>query len=270
MMNEATSGAGKGSKLPPGWSVHFSKTFQKNYYFNSKTGEKMWDPPRTAAATSSAPRPPPSRAPAAAAASSSQQIVQAKRSVKKAPATKVNPSSFLGGMLSKISTSKPASSSLQLPSQRKAAGKLVDGGMEKTGDNKHAEFEKRIREEMENFVKDGLRTALAFAPCPPERREIIHDIALDFFLISRSDGVDDERHVIAYKDGHAPEEEGLPPLDANGVPVRVAVATSKKRKAIDELPQADALQLRELEKSTRDRRTIEEIQADMKRQKVDR
>eukprot|EP00960_Hanusia_phi_P042119 755320-Hanusia_phi.AAC.2 len=32
--------------LPPGWSKHWSNTWKKHYWFNSKTGEQSWEPPR--------------------------------------------------------------------------------------------------------------------------------------------------------------------------------------------------------------------------------
>ena len=35
---------GSGGELPPGWSEHQSKSNQgKTYYFNRRTGERLWD-----------------------------------------------------------------------------------------------------------------------------------------------------------------------------------------------------------------------------------
>mmetsp|Transcript_50749 Transcript_50749/g.101806 ORF Transcript_50749/g.101806 Transcript_50749/m.101806 type:complete len:294 (-) Transcript_50749:54-935(-) len=31
--------------LPPGWSKHYSNTWKKHYWFNSKTGKQSWEPP---------------------------------------------------------------------------------------------------------------------------------------------------------------------------------------------------------------------------------
>mmetsp|Transcript_34847 Transcript_34847/g.82928 ORF Transcript_34847/g.82928 Transcript_34847/m.82928 type:complete len:296 (-) Transcript_34847:137-1024(-) len=37
--------ASEDAPLPPGWSKHYSNTWKKNYWFNSKTGKQSWEPP---------------------------------------------------------------------------------------------------------------------------------------------------------------------------------------------------------------------------------
>lgn len=33
------------AKLPPGWEVKHSKSRDRDYYFNTATGQSQWDPP---------------------------------------------------------------------------------------------------------------------------------------------------------------------------------------------------------------------------------
>ena len=44
MSSEEPPVGGSGDELPPGWSEHQSKSNQgKTYYFNRRTGERLWD-----------------------------------------------------------------------------------------------------------------------------------------------------------------------------------------------------------------------------------
>ena len=36
------------SPLPPGWTKHWSNSWQKHYWFNTKTGKQSWEHPGTA------------------------------------------------------------------------------------------------------------------------------------------------------------------------------------------------------------------------------
>ena len=130
------------------------------------------------------------------------------------------------------------------------------------------ELERRIKLDLNQFDQDLGLTRLAFEPMEKEKRIIVHDVVSDYDdLVSRSEGEDITRHVVVYREGHAPELEvdqleGMRLVPAGG-PTARRTAPPSRRGGLK--PQAGPLSLAGTVK--RDRRTIEEIQRDNKRRR---
>ena len=56
-----------------------------------------------------------------------------------------------------------------------------------------------------SFAEDDGTTALAFDPCAPDLRLIIHEEAQERGLTSSSEGEGEDRHVAVYKASHFPD-----------------------------------------------------------------
>ena len=172
---------GGGLPLPLGWTEHFSKTYQKTYYFNGNTGERRWDRPAPVKKNINT-RP-------AAAPSKPKPMPKPKPIPKSKPAGGF---SFLDSVLSNIQTTASTT--------KMNAG----GASEAAKDAEKAEeekFLKRVHDQIKAFKSNDGMVKLEFKPCDSDRRELIHEAALDHYLISKSEGLEEERHVVVYKVG---------------------------------------------------------------------
>lgn len=136
-------------------------------------------------------------------------------------------------------------------------------------------FEVQIKAQLDEFLEDETQTKLEFEPMEHDLRYYCHYAAEDYdSLISASTGEDEDRHVVVYKKGHEPSD-----LFAHDIPqgyrvLQGAALTGGRRQKKEEtiVPAHIAASamggLHKTNQVKRDRRTIEEIQADMKRSKT--
>jgi len=135
--------------------------------------------------------------------------------------------------------------------------------------DRYQALEKRIRVELGVFDTDPSFMELRLEPMDKDGRYVVHDVVTEFpDLVSVAIGDYDERHVVIYRKGHVPE----------GVEVYVNLrptAPIKKKKderVIDAetIQQAGGISVTKANPlgDQRDRRTIEEIQQEMKRRKL--
>lgn len=133
-----------------------------------------------------------------------------------------------------------------------------------------------IREKLEAFVARDEEVRLAFPPMMDRMdRYLVHEACDELEgLMSKSDGEGAEKHVVVYKDGHMPEEEAdvgmLPPamLAAQERQKRLGAA---RRRREQEKQRSEMIRsagnaigggIEVVQRAKRDRRTIEEIEAD--------
>lgn len=122
--------------------------------------------------------------------------------------------------------------------------------------------------------------ALFLEPMEKSQRYVVHDIVSSEFggvLLTASNGERGDRHVVVYRVGHPPEgvslENYIDPVSIQSVR-GAGLATQTASRRHTQVHQNNALQVVGTEGLTlvgtvkRDRRTLEEIQQDMKRRKV--
>eukprot|EP00596_Hydrurales_sp_CCMP1899_P004584 CAMPEP_0119044042 /NCGR_PEP_ID=MMETSP1177-20130426/28122_1 /TAXON_ID=2985 /ORGANISM="Ochromonas sp, Strain CCMP1899" /LENGTH=250 /DNA_ID=CAMNT_0007013435 /DNA_START=265 /DNA_END=1017 /DNA_ORIENTATION=+ len=133
-------------------------------------------------------------------------------------------------------------------------------------------LEKRIREQIEIFDEDPNYMELRLEPMDKDGRYVVHDVITDFpDLVSTAIGDFDERHVIIYRRDHIPE----------GVDIHQSMQMQrtyiKKKKDISygkgvstELLQHGSIAVTKVNPGgdKRDRRSIEEIQQEMKKRRL--
>lgn len=162
---------------------------------------------------------------------------------------KSNKGSLLTGLLAKVDESNKIRSTITLP---------------KKDVNRFVELENRIRQYIQKFDDDINVTKLALEPMTKDERYRVHDIVTNEYhdtLVSLSEGDQDDRHVVIYRKGHQTIETGV----AIVTNIKVNNNTSKKNDPI--APVAPMQSFVKLNVSKRDRRTVEEIQLDMKAKK---
>jgi hypothetical protein len=125
-----------------------------------------------------------------------------------------------------------------------------------------ANFRATVHSRLVAFVENDDTTSLDFDPCKKDFRSIIHDEALDLGLISTSEGDDEARFVVVYKKGFDPAEEDYQRLIVQ--PLKSMAAASKRRKEPPP-PPLDELQVLGVVK--RDRRTIEQVEMEIRANK---
>ena len=135
--------------------------------------------------------------------------------------------------------------------------------------DRYTALENSIRAELSVFETDPSFMELRLEPMDKDGRYVVHDVVTEFpDLVSTAIGDHNERHVVVYRRGHVPE----------GVEVHVQLRPSgyaKKRKddkAIDveTLQNVGGFTVTKANPAgdSRDRRTIEEIQQEMKKRKL--
>ena len=178
--------------------------------------------------------------------------------------TAVGPPGLLSSILSKIPDQKNSTDTIAAKEirERKARDEYIRS------------FEVKIKAQLDEFLDDETQTQLEFDPMEHDLRYYCHYAAEDYdSLISASIGEDENRHVVVYKKGHEPAD-----LFAQDIPqgYRVLLGAAltggrrqkKEEAAVPAHIAASAMGgLHKTNQIKRDRRTIEEIQADMKRSK---
>ena len=162
---------------------------------------------------------------------------------------KSNKGSLLTGLLAKVDETNKIRSTITLP---------------KKDVNRFVELENRIRQYIKKFDDDINVTKLALEPMTKDERYRVHDIITNEYhntLVSLSEGDQEDRHIVIYRKGHQPIETGV----ATITNIKVNNTTSKKNDPI--APVAPMQSFVKLNVSKRDRRTVEEIQLDMKAKK---
>ena len=193
---------------PAGWTLQFSKSKNKWYYFNTTTSLSVWD---------------------------LKDIGTVPEATAQAVAVRV---------------AKP-----DQPSSEPVLVSLDFAEIEANN------FRSMVRSRLQAFCTCA-NTALEFEPCSKELRNVIHEEALDLALISASKGDDEERFVAVYKKGFEPDEDAVV-----AAPVVVAAAPVKRKPKRAEAPPPPTDDLEILGVVKRDRRTIEEVEAEIKRSK---
>ena len=135
--------------------------------------------------------------------------------------------------------------------------------------DRYQALEKRIRAELGVFETDPSFMELRLEPMDKDGRYVVHDVVTEFLdLVSVAIGDYDERHVVIYRKGHVPEG-----VEAY-VNLRPTAPTKKKKdeRVIDAetIQQAGGISVTKANPlgDQRDRRTIEEIQQEMKKRKL--
>lgn len=153
---------------------------------------------------------------------------------------------LLAGLLDKVDETNKIRSTITLP---------------KKDINRFVELEKRIREQIKQFDNDSTITKLALEPMIKDERYRVHDIITNEYhstLVSLSEGDQEDRHIVIYRKGCQPAEIGA-------VPTAIKVNTNTNLKKTDTIvPVAPMQNFVKLNVDKRDRRTMEEIQSDMK------
>jgi len=127
-------------------------------------------------------------------------------------------------------------------------------------------LEKRCREDLLRFDEDPNLTHITYEPMEKDKRFIIHDVCEDYEnLVSVSEGHEDDRHIVVYRKGFEPEEE----LQVDKGSLIAALTTGKRvvSKQEKEALRNSGGAMQSINQVKRDRRTIEEIQNDLKRAK---
>ena len=137
-------------------------------------------------------------------------------------------------------------------------------------------LENRVRKEVARFDIENDLNELPFEPMEKDMRFVIHDIVEDMDdLVSASIGDDDDRHVVVYRKGHEPQDIELH-LDNvirstsnNSQTTTVARKKQKSdKKALQKMLQTeDQGSFKSVNVLKRDRRSQEEIQAEMNNRK---
>ena len=128
------------------------------------------------------------------------------------------------------------------------------------------ELEKKIRLNIKKFDDDANLKKLELEPMTKEERYHVHDIVTNEYfntLVSISEGEQEDRHIVIYRKGFQPVEKPIQSI------VRVNNPITHKKVDKDVVPVAPGLQsFVKLNVEKRDRRTLEEIQSDMKNKKT--
>ena len=133
-------------------------------------------------------------------------------------------------------------------------------------------LEDLVRKEILRF-DDPEITIIPFEPMEKHLRYFIHDFISDIDdLVGISTGDDDDRHVVIYRKGHEPEEENIV-VDPGVMRMQkqkgaYCKKTSKETKIEEKFLNDAKNDVQAINKDKRDRRTIEEIQQEIKRRKV--
>ena len=139
-------------------------------------------------------------------------------------------------------------------------------------------FENSVESQLHVFATDkDFNGPVAFPPMDKALRFIVHDVVEQFALrtgagiVSVSEGEDEERHVVVYREGFQPTPIALELVERRAVvPVSPAQASRKPPAAKVEPPKRP--QAPRLVNQVRDRRSVEEVQLErqrMKRAKVE-
>ena len=125
-----------------------------------------------------------------------------------------------------------------------------------------------VRSRLSGMMSDPEATHVAFDPCSADLRFIISEEAQDMDLPVEMDGVDEDAHMVVYRPGHSPSElEAAVPAEAE---LELSQHRRKKRRPGDGAPPpidvAGGVQV--LGTVKRDRRTIEEIEMEKKRERA--
>ena len=134
-------------------------------------------------------------------------------------------------------------------------------------------LENSVEERLHVFSTDReFNGPLAFPPMDKALRFIVHDVVEQFSLrtgvgvVSVSEGDDEERHVVVYREGYQPAPSAAELVDKRTiVPVGPAQSSRKAVPAKSEPPKRP--QALKLVNQVRDRRTVEEVQLERQRMK---
>lgn len=156
---------------------------------------------------------------------------------------------LLSGLLDKVDESNKIRATIKLP---------------KKDNSRHEELEKKIRMNIKKFDDDINLTKLELEPMTKEERYHVHDIVTNEYfnsLVSISEGEQEDRHIVIYRKGFQPVESTNQPI--------IKVNNHKTQKKVDkDVPVAPIQSFVKLNVEKRDRRTLEEIQSDMKAKKL--
>jgi hypothetical protein len=258
------------------WSLHLSKSSGRHYYFNSKTGERLWredDLPdgwafewkeekraychvsRRQEYTFVKPAKQAAKPHAQAKSHGKAHPTNPKSTP---PSASSSSSSLLGGLLggrSEIASHGPT----------KRAQPKVQQQRRKPEDI----YREQVLRRLTSFDADESLTKLEFEPIGGYAEEqkmyryIVHCVVDEEFddLISKAEGEGSDRHITVYKEGYAPEEdyghEIVPAATVGQAKRRPKAATAPSVYGRD--PGA-ANEVKTLNTKKRDRRSMEEIQ----------
>jgi len=213
--------------LPEGWSKHFSKSWQKDYWFNAKTGKQSWEPPAADAASEQpevpaaavgekrkadgapgaasqvkehAPSPakkpeaPAAKKPEAAAAGSEEKAKAGADEKAKAPAKKA-------GGLGDLGTGKLSAQALHAKKQRKAH----DEERKREAKEERNNYTEWVRASLNQF-KESIDPYYSFPPSDGVHRIIAKDEAEMAGFIAFSHGEEDMKTVFVFHEHTAPNE----------------------------------------------------------------
>ena len=196
---------------------------------------------------------------------SSNAAIASSSSSSAPPSSSSGPVGLLSSLLSKIPDQKNTieTNAAREVRERKARDEYIRS------------FEVKIKAEIDEFLEDNSRTELEFEPMEHDMRYYCHYAVENYeTLISASIGEDESRHVVVYKKGHEPADLFTQDIPQGYTIIQGAALTGGRRPKKD-LPvvpahiAASAMGgLHKTNQVKRDRRTIEEIQADMKRSKM--
>lgn len=157
---------------------------------------------------------------------------------------------LLSGLLDKVDATNKIRSTITLPK------KIV---------NRFAELDKKVRDNINNFDNDNSINKLELEPMTKEERYHIHDIITNEYystLVSLSEGDQEDRHIVIYRKGHQPVDTIITTTST----IKTTINNTKKSDGI--VPVAPMQSFVKLNVDKRDRRTLEEIQTDMKAKKA--
>ena len=181
------------------------------------------------------------------------------------------PSGLLGSLVSKTSRTDGARMMLQNKKAQEERNQTVDY---------ISRMEKELQVKLKDFSEDPEQTVLRLEPMDKDYRYVVHDITGQFEnLLSASCGEMDERHVVIYKKG-GKVPEGVEIYVNKGDLVAASAKAARKSEAASR--RADAAQFQGVDFSMlqsmstkvntnkRDRRSIEELEAEVKERKMKR
>ncbi|MGB1597754.1 MAG: hypothetical protein ACPIOQ_33680 [Promethearchaeia archaeon] len=212
----------EGESLPEGWSKHWSNSWKKHYWFNSKTGKQSWEHPGAGAAAatsaagdkrkaqdppvpaeeavSKAPRPANGGAAGGPApvAGGDGSSVQLPCPTKPAPAA----SGLLGSILGSIASSAKAPTAQQLEARKKKKdaedARMSEVRAERENYKQWAAFQ------IDAFLEEG-KPFFEFPPSDSVHRIIAKDEAEERGCVAFSHGEkEDEKRVFVFPKGQGP------------------------------------------------------------------
>lgn len=140
-------------------------------------------------------------------------------------------------------------------------------------------MEEDLKVKIQAFENDSSVTELRLEAMEKDQRYVVHDVVTQYpNLLTASVGDMEDRHVVIYKKGHQPPdvEIHVSKSDLRAAPSGKAVSKKSIKGmpvnvGLDQLKGAvDKTQIHKLNTVKRDRRTIEEIERDMKRSKLEK